>query len=268
MTTFERPLTRRKAIATLAALGGGALGACFGPDELEPFSVAPRLSARPGVPSETGAVGVTPFTVGSANGVAYVPAELSAPAPLLLFLHGAGGIVEPFLQAFMPAADTAGVVLLFPYSFGGSWDAIGGSFGPDILGINASLHWVFDRWQVDASRIVMTGFSDGATYALAVGRANGDLFSRVVAHAPGFLIEVDKVGQPPILITHGTQDAILPIDRTSRLIVPQLRANGYDVDYRELDMGHAVPLSVANEVIASLGAQAAGERRFGHGRVE
>jgi predicted esterase len=98
----------------------------------------------------------------------------------------------------------------------------------------------------------MSGFSDGGTYSLGIGRANGDLFTRVVAYSPGFLLGVEAVGKPPILITHGTSDTVLPIDATSRLMVPQLRSLGYAVDYREFDGGHAVPMSVLNELLRSL----------------
>lgn len=250
------PISRRQALRALAVLGGGAVAGCWGTDPPPGFQLPPRLSARPAMPTEEAAAGVTEFTVGSVRGAAYVPAVITQPAPLLVFLHGAGGTVTPFIDAFAPAADGAGAILLFPYSYAGTWDALHGSFGPDIIGINTSLRWVFDRWQVEPGRIVLTGFSDGATYALAVGRANGDLFSRVVAYAPGFLIEVEPIGSPPILVTHGTRDTVLPIDRTSRVIVPQLRSRGYTVDYREFDMGHAVPISVANQVIADLGGAA------------
>ena len=47
---------------------------------------------------------------------------------------------------------------------------------------------------------------------------------------------------------------MLPIDATSRVIVPELRSKGYVVDYREFKGPHAVPGSVVNELVAQLGA--------------
>ena len=38
---------------------------------------------------------------------------------------------------------------------------------------------------IDPSRIAMAGFSDGASYSLSVGLANGDLFSAVFGFSPG-----------------------------------------------------------------------------------
>jgi len=84
------------------------------------------------------------------------------------------------------------------------------------------------------------GFSDGATYAIALTRANGDLFKRVNVYSPGFLIAVDSVGKPEYFITHGTQDQILSFDNTKNVIVPSLRNAGYSVDFRQFDGGHGV----------------------------
>ncbi len=99
---------------------------------------------------------------------------------------------------------------------------------------------------------MLSGFSDGGTYVIALGRANGDLFSRIAAYSPGFLIDVKATGRAPFLITHGTQDTVLPIDATSRRIVPALRSAGYTVDYREFTGPHAVPLSIVREMMEAL----------------
>jgi predicted esterase len=162
--------------------------------------------------------------------------------------------VEFFMEGHKPFADHSGVIILAPYSTRGTWDAINGRFSNDVRIIDGALKWVFDRWNIDPARLAFCGFSDGATYSLALGRVNGDLFSKVVAYAPGFLIPITAVGRPPILITHGREDTVLPIDQTSRLIVPTLRQQGYQVDYREFTGPHAVPLTVAEEVVRSLGS--------------
>jgi phospholipase/carboxylesterase len=191
----------------------------------------------------------------SVDAVLYVPASVLdlESAPLLVFLHGALRTVDAFVDALIPAADENKVIVLAPYADYGTWDAITyGDFGPDVAGVNAALAWVFARWPIDPARIVLSGFSDGATYTLALGRANGDLFSRLVAYSPGFLIGVDPVGQPPILITHGYDDTVLSYAYTSGVIVPELMRAGYRVDFRSFVGSHAVPGSVANEVMRDL----------------
>jgi predicted esterase len=76
---------------------------------------------------------------------------------------------------------------------------------------------------------------------------NGDLFRRVLAFSPGFVIPGKPHGKPRFFISHGTTDAILPIDRCSRVIVSQLEKRGYDVTFREFEGGHDVPPVVARE---------------------
>jgi predicted esterase len=42
---------------------------------------------------------------------------------------------------------------------------------------------------------------------------------------------------------------VLPIERCSRKIVPQLEREGYEVRYREFDGPHTVPETVAREAL-------------------
>jgi predicted esterase len=172
--------------------------------------------------------------------------------PLVVFLHGALRTVDTFMNGHAPISEDTGAIVLMPLSNVGTWDAINGDFGPDVAIINGALDWVFHRCNIDATKIVLSGFSDGGTYVIALGRANGDLFSQVVAYSPGFLIDVKRIGRAPFLITHGTQDTVLPIDATSRRIVPALRSAGYTVDYREFTGPHAVPLSIVREMMVAL----------------
>jgi predicted esterase len=57
------------------------------------------------------------------------------------------------------------------------------------------------------------------------------------------------VGQPRIFITHGVDDQVLPIERTSRRLQPRLREAGYDVVYEEFPGGHAVPVDHAQRAL-------------------
>ena len=85
--------------------------------------------------------------------------------------------------------------------------------------------------------------------ALALGVANGDLFTHVLAFSPGFLIPLRRVGAARYFLSHGTQDDILPIDHT-RQIVRDLRRANLDAHLREFDGGHTVPPEVAREGFA------------------
>ena len=48
---------------------------------------------------------------------------------------------------------------------------------------------------VDRQRVCASGFSDGASYALSLGAANGDLFTHIAAFSPGFMRPPVSVGE-------------------------------------------------------------------------
>jgi predicted esterase len=177
------------------------------------------------------------------GGLLYVPTGYRGdnPAPLAVLLHGAGGNARGGIDPWLPFADDAGLLLLAPESLRATWDVIVGSSGQDLTIIDRGLAHVFARYVVDPNHLGIGGFSDGASYALSVGLINGDLFTHVIAFSPGFAAPGQKVGRPAIYITHGVDDRVLPIDRTSRSLRPRLEREGYPVVYEEFSGGHAVP---------------------------
>ncbi len=187
------------------------------------------------------------------DGQLYVPDTAETGAPVLVFLHGAGGSGRRHLRAVLAAADRYGVVLVAPDSrFPSTWDLIAaGDFGPDVAFLDRALDALVDRLDVDVdpARLAVGGVSDGASYALSVGLCNGDVFPTILAFSPGFLVAPDLVGKPRIFVSHGTADPVLPIDACSRAFVPSLVGAGYDVLFREFDGGHTVPPPVADEAV-------------------
>ena len=65
-------------------------------------------------------------------------------------------------------------------------------------GPNPALTHVLTTYVVDASHLAISGFSDGASYALSLGRANADLFTHVIAFSPGFVALAPWVGTPRV----------------------------------------------------------------------
>ncbi len=179
------------------------------------------------------------------EGQVYVPADLDVPAPLAVIFHGATRRAEHGIGHLRDFADEAGLILYAPQAGGRTWDVLEGGYGRDIEIVDAGLEWLFARVAVDATRIAAAGFSDGASYALSVGVANGDLFTHVIAWSPGFIAAPEERGHPSIFVSHGTQDRVLSIDRCSRILVPRLRAAGYDVEYREFEGPHTLPPEIA-----------------------
>jgi phospholipase/carboxylesterase len=216
-----------------------------------------RLKARPQPAVKTIARGRSQLNLGRGrDGVLQMPSVIpEAPLPLIVLLHGAGGEAGGLVDWLGPTCDRVGVATLSLDSRGSTWDAIRDDFGPDVAFIDRALSQVFGRVGVDANRVAIGGFSDGATYGLSLGLINGDLFRKIVAFSPGFLIPGAMQGKPRIFISHGTADKILPIDRCSRIIVPELRGRGYDVTFREFAGGHGIPDPIAADGLGWVAAR-------------
>lgn len=211
-----------------------------------------RLASRPGKPTGAAAVGLTTLWEGTAGAFLYIPRSYvpAKPVPLVLALHGATQRANSALRVWRPQADAAGFALLAVESTGVTWDGIRDSYGIDVRAIDRALGLTFARVNVDPRRVVMQGFSDGASYGLGLALDNRDLFRRIVANSPGFITDHDedaKGPKPAIFLSHGHQDPILPFDRAGAVVVRQLRREGYTVQFREFDGGHAVPAEVASE---------------------
>ncbi len=253
-------LTRRRLLGAAGRVAGAGLLAAGAartpgapPGTPDPAVLTARPTQTPGGPAPdpgTRALGLE----ATRDSLLHVPAAgVPGPAPLVVVLHGAGGDAEAGLGLLRAPADERGLLLLAPASRASTWDAVLGGHGPDAAVVDRALAAVLGSVPVDPGRIAVAGFSDGGSYALGLGLANGGLFRRVVAFSPGFVPPGPRTGQPPVFVSHGTGDEVLPIDRTSRVIVPALRADGHDVTYREFDGGHVVPPEVAREAADRLG---------------
>jgi phospholipase/carboxylesterase len=263
-TVIDDGMINRRGFLRLVggAASAGLLAACDsegeglkGQQEVDSASSRGRLRARPdpAPPDATARAGLRPLGLGSTrDGLIYVPGGFGPGkrAPLALTLHGAGGDARSGISHFLHLADAAGVVLLAPESRGRTWDVLVGGYGPDVEFIDCALKWAFDRLALDTRRLAITGFSDGASYALSLGLTNGDLFTHLIAFSPGFMAPATRSrGKLPVFVSHGTRDRVLPIERCSRRIVPQLQHAGYRVRYREFDGPHTVPASIACEAL-------------------
>jgi phospholipase/carboxylesterase len=206
-----------------------------------------RISARPTPPTTRLPPGGHALGLGQAiyrgtlrDGTVYIPtrAAFGTTVPLLVLLHGGGGQARDFDFMF-PLADEFGVALLTIDARHNTWDGVDSPFGPDVLFIDGALRYTFERVAIDPSRIALGGLSDGGMYALSVGMVNGDLFTHLLAVAPGYILApAPPVGTPRVFLAHGTRDNVYSVSGSRRRLLPQLRRAGYDVTYFEFDGPH------------------------------
>lgn len=213
---------------------------------------AAELQARPHAPATSAKAPTGDLVI--AGVPVHVPASYRAdkPAGVLVMLHGAGGEPKQSLALLERHAASANLLLIAPKSDDVTWDVIAGGFGPDVATIDRVLAAVFDRYAIDPARVAIGGFSDGASYALTLGLANGALFQAILAFSPGFERAPRRQGRPRVFISHGTGDRVLPIARTSHRLVPALQRASYKVEYFEFAGAHTVPSEAVRKALALL----------------
>jgi phospholipase/carboxylesterase len=219
-----------------------------------------RIAARPATPSLEIEPGEHTLGLGGwrwvnremlwRDGLLYIPNHSnSEKLPLLIWMHGGGGKSDSF-KFFFPIAEEVGIVILALDARHNTWDGIDSPFGPDVLFIDEALKYTFEHVSIDPERIALGGISDGASYALALGRSNGALFTHLVAVAPWHLSPpLPPLGRPRIFLAHGTKDNVYPVYLSRLYTVPRLKGDGYDVTYKEFDGPHWVPEPIARKMM-------------------
>ena len=193
--------------------------------------------------------------------VAYVPTSTGSNPPLLVLLHGAGRSRMSMIEHFEAQADKRGIVLLAPTSLGPTWDVVRiateqtspGSALAERLGyrysgsrdskrVEAAIGNLAKTVPVDPMRTVLAGFSDGATFALAMGMARSRTFAAVIAWSPGIPIETSQPARGRrVFVSHGRRDQTLSFAVDCAEIVPLLQAEGAAVSFMPFDGVHELP---------------------------
>ncbi len=179
--------------------------------------------------------------------VFYVPERYdgSEALPLVVALHGGFGHGRDFVWTWLREARSRRCCLLAPSSLDTTWSL----HDPDRDGaaLRSMVEFVMERWRIDASRVLLTGLSDGATFSLLCGLAEGSPFTALapvsgVLHPWNFRNgNMGRARGKRIYLVHGALDWMFPVDtaRTARTALVQA---GADLVYRELaDLSHAYP---------------------------
>ena len=177
----------------------------------------------------------------------YVPEywDGRAAMPLIVALHGGHGHGRDFLWSWLREARSRGMLVLAPTSIDRTWSIMGGE-DVDAPALRKMVDSVAERYPIDRARVLLTGMSDGATYALLCGLGEGMPFTHLapacgVLH-PGLLAGgLARARGRPIYLVHGALDWMFPV-YTARIAREALSAAGAALVYREIeDLSHTYP---------------------------
>ena len=202
-------------------------------------SLALRVTHRPAVADTTPETGLVTLSRGGSRAYLMTPETIDPrhTYPLLTILHGAGRQDELLVRAYAEEPERRQALFLVVRSFHPTWDLIAGSDGEDLDFLAHAYEGIYARYPVDARRQALVGYSDGATYALAVGLSNPRLFAAVMGWAAGFLaIDTANLApddpKPRVLLEYGTADQLFPFERVAIPMRDTLLRLGYDVTFR------------------------------------
>src|SRR5262245_39910015 len=220
-------------------------------------------------------------------------------APLLLDFHGFGhsGAGVWNVSEFRDLATQAGFITVYPEGLsvrlpingreqeGSGWQMFALDGNRDIAFVTALLDDLERRYCIDRARIFATGFSNGAYFSALLGCALSDRIAAVAPVSGGSLrVACAPSRGVPILIQHGRQDPLIPIDRAHAARDEWLKVNqcgaaqnadgpscerwttcrsGAVVEYCEDDFAHAWPPQATERVWEFLQAHPLGKNVTG-----
>jgi len=212
------------------------------------------LAAAPASP-ETGVFHIDNER-GARGGVSlYVPEtyDPATPAPLVVALHGGSGHGRAFLWSWLRDARAHGAILISPTAGGGTWALTGSDVdSPHLAHLVAQ---VSGRWNVDPRRRLLTGMSDGGTFAYVSGLDAASPFTHLAPVAAAFhpllaqFADAGRLAGLPIHIAHGALDWMFPIAMAHEAR-DALAAAGAQVTFREIaDLSHTYPRELNGEIL-------------------
>jgi phospholipase/carboxylesterase len=199
------------------------------------------------------------------------PGSVSSDAPAVMLLHGRGTNERDLLPIGPQLPDAHDVIgVRAPDAMGGpdsyTWyelDLSGGGLHqsqPDPAGFRRSLELVHefvdgavDDLDLDADRVGLLGFSQGAITALSALLERPDAYRWVVA-LNGYLAaehheRVDAAAGTPVFVGCGAMDQVIPAERAERA-ADRLAEAGADVRFERYGVGHGTTAAEITDVVA------------------
>lgn len=190
----------------------------------------------------------------------------SEPMPMVLLIHGRGADMND-LADLAPLFDSAsGCRFVFPnaakpfepmpgMSVGWTWfegwppqhDSVVDSRAEMLRFIDE----ITEKYPTPEGKLIVAGFSQGALMALDSGLRTQKKLAGIIAMSGGLyerdLLDLSVHKALPILIAHGSQDDVVPVNNARRARAV-LENAGLDVEYHEYPMSHQVAMEEAQDV--------------------
>ena len=179
--------------------------------------------------------------------------------PLVMALHGGSGNGRGFLWSWLRDARSRGAILVAPTATGGTWALMGED--ADTPNLARILDIVRGRWNIDSTKLLLTGMSDGGTFCYVTGLESTSPFTHLAPVAATFhplmaeIADAERLRGLPVYLVHGRLDWIFPV-QVARQTQQTLAAAGADVTYRELDdLSHCYPREMNAAILDWLGGE-------------
>ena len=183
---------------------------------------------------------------------AFIPATDRASRRLMIMLHGLGDSIDGYRwwpEAMgLPWLNYLLVNAPDEYYGGYSWFDINDQ-APGVRCSRKLLFNLLDDWRAKnfpAEQITLGGFSQGCLMTMDVGLRYPHRLAGLVGIS-GWVFDLENTlrelspdaRQQRVLMTHGTNDPLIPIEQV-RPQIPQLQAAGIKVDWREFPKVHTI----------------------------
>jgi phospholipase/carboxylesterase len=177
--------------------------------------------------------------------------------PLVMALHGGSGNGRGFLWSWLRDARSFGAILVAPTATDGAAKSTWALMGEDTDTPNLGriLGAMQSRWNIDPTKLLLTGMSDGGTFCYVSGLESGSPFTHLAPVGATFhplmaeMADAERLRGLPIHIVHGRLDWMFPV-QVARQTRDLLSAAGAEVTYREIEnLSHTYPREMNPQIL-------------------
>ncbi len=166
--------------------------------------------------------------------------DLTKPAPLVIGFHGILIDSKDLMPKYTKLNETAEkhrFLMVYPNALNRSWGLKPEKVKADLDFFDALVAQLQQQYKVDPQRLYVLGMSNGGYFAHLVAKERSQSVAAIASHSGTLglqtLLGVNAQRKFPVLIIHGDQDQILPVDfaRENR---DKYTKEGHPVKYVEL----------------------------------